>query len=168
MSRLGRRHRIAGIAILGLGLIGLQFWPRDETRITSLLQGLCAELNETRDVATLAQLRQALDSALLPNASVRVTELDLAAEGRAEVEQRAGQLLSNGVPLSFALSSIEVHVSGKLARADMDLLLMPRGSGEQRRDVRRTRVRLNESSGAWRIEAVDIDAVAESEPEARP
>ena len=154
--------------MLGLGFIGLQLWPRDESRITGLLQDLCAQLNETRDTATLAQLRQMLDRSLLPNASVRVSELDVLAEGRAEVEQRAAQLLSNGVPLSFALSSIEVHVSGKLARADLDLLVMPRGSGEQRRDLRRTRVRLSKDHGDWRIEAVEIDALAESEPEARP
>ena len=164
----GRRHWVAGIAIIGLGLIGVELWPRDETRISSLLQALCAELNETRDAATLAQLRQGLSSALLPNASLRVTELDLDAEGSAEVEQRAGQLLSSGVPLSFGLSSVEVHVSGKLARVDLDLLVMPRGSGEQRRDVRHTRVRLSKSGGDWRIEAVEIDGVAESEPEARP
>lgn len=166
-SRFGRRHWFAFL-VTGLVLVVVQLWPHEEARITNLLQGLCAQLNQTRDPATLAQLRHTLSSALLPNASVRVTELNEDAEGRAEIEQRAEQLLSRGVPLSFALSGVEVHLSGKLARADFDLLVTPHGSGEQRRELRRTRVRLVQSSGQWRIEAVEVDPVAESPPEARP
>ncbi len=171
MSRLvglGRRHWIAGIAVVALGLVGFELWPRDATRITGLLNGLCAQLNETRDGASLAQLRQALSTALLPNASLRVIELDLDAEGSDEIARRANELLTSGVPVSFALSSMDVHVSGALARVDLDLLVMPRGSGEQRRDLRHTRVRLSKADGAWRIEAVEIAGVADSQPEARP
>ncbi|MEP7051368.1 MAG: hypothetical protein ABJB12_13495 [Pseudomonadota bacterium] len=168
MSRLPRRHWIFAAAALLAALVVLQLWPRDETRITSLLQGLCAQLNETRDPATLAQLRAVLASSLLPDASVRVTELNEDAESRAEVQQRAGLLLSGGVPLSFALSSVEVHLSGALARADFDLLVMPRGSGEQRRELRHSRVRLHKGDGEWRIEAIEVDPVADSPPEARP
>lgn len=167
-SRPGRGQWLVGAAVFGLLLIGIQLWPRDETRITSLLEGLCAQLNETRDAASLAELRQTLRSTLVPSASVRVAELNEDAEGRAAVEERAGQLLSSGVPLSFALSSIEVHRSGQLARADFDLLVAPRGSGEQRRELRRTRVRLAKSDGKWRIEAIEVDRVADSPPEARP
>ena len=168
VSRLGRRHWIAGIAVVAVGLVGSELWPRDETRITGLLNGLCAQLNETRDGASLAQLRQALSTELLPNASLRVVELDLDAEGSDEIARRASALLASGVLVSFALSSMEVHVSGALARVDLDLLVTPSGSGEQRRDLRHTRVRLSKTGGAWRIEAVEIDGVAESQPEARP
>jgi hypothetical protein len=55
-----------------------------------------------------------------------------------------------------------------LARVDLDLILTVRGSGEQSRDLRHTHVRLAKSAAGWRIEAVEINAVAPSQPEARP
>ena len=157
------------MAAVGVGVVGYELWPRDETRISSLLNELCAQFNEVSDPGSLARLKQSVNSALLPNASVRVAELGIDAEGREEITRyMASGLLAAGAPLSFSLSSIEIHLSGKLARVDLDLLVMPHGSGEQRRDVRHTRVRLNKGGGGWKIEAVEIDGVAESQPEARP
>ena len=150
-------------------LVGYELWPRDETRIASLLSDLCAQFNEVHDPGSLARLKDSLSTALLPNASARVSELGIDAEGREQITRYvAGGLLSAGAPLSFSLSNVEVHVSGHLARVDLDVLVMPYGSGEQRRDLRHTRVRLSKVEGHWRIEAVEIDGVAESQPEARP
>ena len=154
-------------ACLALGLFGYELWPRDEKRISAVLNELCTELNQTRDEASLARLRQFLDRALEPEISVHSSELDRPLEGRAEVSERAAALL-NGVPLSFALSTVEIHVSGTLARVELDLIVTVRGSGEQRRDLRHTRVRLAKRGDAWQIEDIEVDAVAPSEPEARP
>jgi hypothetical protein len=156
------------MAALGLGLVGYELWPSDERRITALLNDLCAKLNQTRDAASLVEIRTALRAALLPNASLRVTELSLDAQDADDVIARASELLTSGVPLSFALNSIEVHLSGHLARVDVDLIASTRGSGEQSRDLRHTHVRLAKSAVRWQIEAVEVDSVARSEPEARP
>lgn len=154
---------------VGFGLVGYELWPRDETRIASLLNDLCAQFNETRDPGSLARLKQSVNAALLPNASVRVVELGIDAEGREQItREMAGELLAAGVPLSFSLSSMEIHLGANLARVDLDLLVMPQGSGEQRRDLRHTRVLLNKVGSDWKLEAVEIDGVAESQPEARP
>ncbi|MEO8902483.1 MAG: hypothetical protein ABI488_10890 [Polyangiaceae bacterium] len=157
------------MAAVGFGVVGYELWPRDETRIADLLNDLCAQFNEMRDPSSLARLKQSVNAALLPAASVRVAELGMDAEGREQITHyMAGELLAAGVPLSFSLSSMELHVVGRLARVDLDLLVMPRGSGEQRRDLRHTSVRLNKTGRDWKIESVEIDGVAESQPEARP
>jgi len=142
--------------------------PEDERQIAGLLGDLCAELNQAHDESGLVQFQQALHSALLANASLRVTELGIDVQGADEITARAREQLARGVPLSFALNSLEVHRTGRLARVDVDLLVTIRGSGEQSRDLRHTHIRLAKAAGAWRIEAVDIDPVAASEPEARP
>lgn len=141
--------------------------PRDETRINALLDELCTQLNQTKDESSLASLRQFLASALLPQISVRAAELEQELQGIEEVSARAHDLL-DGPPLSFALSNVEVRVGGGLARVEADLVLSVRGGGEQRRDLRHTRVRLAKRDGNWRIEAVEVDPIAPSEPEARP
>jgi hypothetical protein len=164
----GRRPLVIAVLVLGLALVGYELVPRDERRITGLLNDLCSKLNQTHDEATLVDLQHSLSKALLPNASVRVTELGLDLQGVDEVTQRARELLTSGVPLSFALNSLEVHLSGRLARVEMDLLVTTRGSGEQSRDLRHSHVRLTKSVAGWRIEAVEIDPVLASEPEARP
>jgi hypothetical protein len=168
MSGLGRRPLLVAVALLAASLVGYELLPNDERRITRLLNELCVKLNQARDEAELGDLERALSLALLPNASVRVSELGLELQGVSEVNERMHELLASGVPLSFALNSVEVHLSGQLARVDLDLLVTTRGSGEQSRDLRHTHVRLAKSAPGWRIEAVEIDALAPSEPEARP
>ena len=154
-------------ACAGLALLGYLLWPRDETRIADLLTDLCAKLNQTRDEARLGELQSFLRAALLPEARVHASEVDADWDGRETVVERARELLS-GPPLSFVLSGIEVHLSGLLARVDADLSVTVRGSGEQRRDLRRTRVRLRKVSATWQIEAVEVDPLESAEPEARP
>jgi hypothetical protein len=168
VSGLGRRPLVIAVAALGLGLASYELWPQDERRIASVLNDLCAKFNQTHDEAGLAELKGSLDSALLPNATVRVAELGLELSGPDSVVQRMRELLESGIPLSFALNGLEVHLSGRLARVDVDLLVTTRGSGEQSRDLRHSHVRLAKSAAGWRIEAVDVDPVASSEPEARP
>jgi ketosteroid isomerase-like protein len=80
---------------------------------------------------------------------------------------RAGELLDEP-PLTFALSNVEVKVSGRLARVDADLALSIRGGGEQRRELRHSRVRLAKHADRWQIEAIEVDPIVPSEPEARP
>lgn len=155
------------MACFALGIVGYEFWPRDETRISTLLNDLCALLNRTRDQASLDRLRLFLRGALRPEVEVRVSELDAELSGVAAVSARAQDLLSSP-PLSFAWSSVEIHLSGSLARVEADLWVTVRGSGEQHRDLRRTSVRLIKIGGAWQIEAVDIAEVPSAEPEARP
>ncbi len=168
VSGLGRRPLVLAALALGLALVGYELWPRDERQIASLLNDLCATLNQTHDEATLVDLQHSLSKALLPHASVRVTELGWDLQGADQVMQRMRALLASGVPLSFALNSLEVHLSGRLARVEVDLLVTTRGSGEQSRDLRHSHVRLTQSLAGWRIEAVEIDPVLASEPEARP
>ena len=168
MPNSARRRLLLTTAAVGLGLLSYELWPSDERAISVLLNELCAKLNETRDSTSLVQLQTALDSVLLPNASLHVSELELDAQGADEISTRARLLLTSGVPLSFALSSVAVHLSGRLAQVDLDLIVTVRGSGEQTRDLRHTHVRLAKSGASWRIEAVDIDPVAPSQPEARP
>jgi hypothetical protein len=165
--RLGRRPLVIAVSVLSCAVIGYQLAPRDETRIGALLDESCARLNRTRDAESLAALRQFLATALLPQVSVHASELAQDLQGKAEVLARAGDLLE-GPPLTFALSSVQVKVSGRLGRVDADLLLTVRGGGEQRRDLRRTRVRLAKREDRWQIEAIEVDPVAPSEPEARP
>jgi len=164
----GRRPLVIAALAALLALAGYELLPRDERQITSLLNELCAKLNQAHDETGRAELQQALRDALLPNASLRVTELGIDVQGADEITRRAREQLASGVPLSFALNSLEVHLSGRLARVDVDLLVTARGSGEQSRDLRHTHVRLTKSAAGWRIEAVDIDPIAASEPEARP
>jgi hypothetical protein len=163
-----RRPLVIAALVLGLALVGYELLPRDEREITGLLNELCATLNQTHDEATLVDLEQSLNKALLPNASVRVSELGVDLQGADEVTQRMRESLASGVPRSFALSSLEVHLSGRLARVELDLLVTTRGSGEQSRDLRHSHVRLTKTVAGWRIEAVEIEPVAASEPEARP
>jgi len=167
VTHLGRRPLVIAVALFACALIGYELMPRDETRISSLLDELCARLTQTRDTDSLTSLRQFLSSALLPQVSVHAPELLQDLEGVPEVSARAADLLA-GPPLSFALNSVEVKVSGRLARVEAELLLSVRGGGEQRREVRRTRVRLAKRADNWQIEAVEVDPIAPSEPEARP
>jgi hypothetical protein len=164
---LGRRPLLLTLACLALGLLAYELVPRDETRIASLLERLCTQLNQTRDLASLARLRAALPSALEPQVALRLVELELELEGLPSVQARAADLLS-GAPLTVALSSVETHLSGNHARVDADLLVTLSGSGEQRRDLRRTRVFLRKHGASWQIERLEVDPVAPSEPEARP
>jgi len=167
VTRFGRRPLVIAGALFACAIVGYQLMPRDETRINALLDELCTQLNQTKDESSLASLRQFLASALLPQISVRAAELEQELQGIEEVSARAHDLL-DGPPLSFALSNVEVRVGGGLARVEADLVLSVRGGGEQRRDLRHTRVRLAKRDGNWRIEAVEVDPIAPSEPEARP
>lgn len=167
MPRLGRRPLVIAVAVLSCALIGYELMPRDERRISALLDELCARLNQTKDDSSLAALREFLPIALLPQVSAHAEELNQELQGIEEVSARAHDLL-DGPPLSFALSSVEVKVSGNLARVEAELLLSVRGGGEQRREVRRTRVRLAKHEDRWQIEAIEVDPIAPSEPEARP
>jgi len=96
-----------------------------------------------------------------------IDELEQRLLGVRAVSERAADLLT-GAPLTFALSSVEIHLTGHLARVDADLLVTVRGGGEQRRELRRTRLRLVKPDTEWQLEAVEIAAVLPSEPEARP
>ncbi len=154
-------------ACLALGVLAYQLVPRDETRIAAVLEQLCSRVNQTRDEASLERLRRALPGALDSQVRLRIVELDEQLSGLSEVSTRATELLG-GAPLTFALNSLQIQVAGERARVDMDLLLTVSGSGEQRRDLRRTRVALRKSNGAWLVERAEIDPVAPSEPEPRP
>lgn len=167
MTRFGRRPLVIAVAALSCAVIGYELMPRDETRISALLAELCARLNQTKDASSLAALQQFLSVALLPQISVHAAELTQDAQGLEEVSARAHELLE-GAPLSFALTNVEIKVAGRLASVDADLVLSVRGGGEQRRDLRHTRVRLAKHEDHWQIEAVEVDAIAPSEPEARP
>jgi len=167
VTRFARRPLAIAAVLLACAAVGYELLPREDTRIGALLNEVCTRLNQTKDQESLARFRQFLASALLPQISVRSAEFERELEGVAEVSEKAGDLLM-GPPLSFALSSVEIKLSGGLARVDADLLVTVRGGGEQRRDLRRTRVRLAKHAERWKIEAVEIDAVAPSEPEARP
>ncbi|HKO48682.1 MAG TPA: hypothetical protein VJV79_13215 [Polyangiaceae bacterium] len=167
MTRSGRRPLVIAMAVLSCAVIGYELMPRDERRIGALLDESCARLNQTKDLESLANLRQFLAAALLPQVSVRAPELAQDLQGVSEVSAHAGELLA-GPPLSFALSSVEIKVSGRLARVEAELLVSVRGGGEQRREVRHSRVRLAKHADSWQIEAVEVDPIAPSEPEARP
>jgi hypothetical protein len=157
---------IAAIAF-SCALIGYELMPRDEKRIGALLDELCGRLSQTKDESSLAALRQFLQASLLPQISVHAVELGQDFQGLEEVSARAQDLLT-GPPLSFGLNSVEIKISGQLARVEAELLVSVRGGGEQRREVRHTRVRLAKHTDAWQIEAVEVDPIAFSEPEARP
>lgn len=167
MARFGRRPLVLAAVLLVCGVVGYELWPRDETRIAALLEESCARLNQTRDDATLTSLREFLGSAFLPQATVRIAELDQELQGADDMTARARELLA-GPPLSFALNSVEIKVSGRLARVEAELLVSVRGGGEQRREVRHTHVRLAKRADRWQVEAVEVDPIAPSEPEARP
>jgi len=167
VTRLGRRPLVIAMVVFSCALIGYELVPRDETRIRAVLDELCAHLNQTKDANSLAILRQFLSTAVLPQISLRAPELGQDLQGADEVSARAQDLLE-GAPLSFALNSVEIKVSDRLARVEAELLLSVRGGGEQRRQVRRTRVRLAKHADRWQIEAVEVDPIAPSEPEARP
>jgi len=177
VTRLGRRPLVLAAVAFAGALVGYQLLPRDEKRINALLQELCGRLNQTRDPATLGALREFLTVALLPEVSLHATELaeDCAKfcgafgtlQGLELVSARAGDLL-NEPPLTFALSNVEVRVSDRLARVDADLEVSVRGGAEQRRQVRHSRVRLAKRAGRWQIEAIEVDPIVPSEPEARP
>lgn len=167
MTRLGRRPLVIAMVVFSCALIGYELVPRDETRIRAVLDELCAHLNQTKDANSLAILRQFLSTAVLPQISLRAPELGQDLQGADEVSARAQDLLE-GAPLSFALNSVEIKVSDRLARVEAELLLAVRGGGEQRRQVRRTRVRLAKHADRWQIEAVEVEPIAPSEPEARP
>lgn len=167
MNRLGRRPLVIAVVVASCALIGYQLLPRDETRIGAILNELCAKLTQTRDASSLSELRQFLHSALLPQASLRAPELGEEISGVDALSARANDLLATA-PLTFAVNSVEIRVSGLLARVEAELLVSVRGGGEQRREVRHTRVRLAKREEQWRIEAVEVDPIAPSEPEARP
>jgi len=167
VTRLGRRPFVIAVAVLSCAIIGYELIPRDETRISALLDEACARLTRTRDLASLSALREFLNEASLPEISLRAPELGEELNGVQAIAARAHDLLETA-PLSFALNSVEIRVSGSLARVEAELLMSVRGGGEQRREVRRTRVRLAKRQDRWRIEAVEVDPIAQSEPEARP
>ncbi|MET0793815.1 MAG: nuclear transport factor 2 family protein [Polyangiaceae bacterium] len=163
----GRRALFVALACALSGLLAYQFVPRDETRIADLLEQLCSRLNQTRDAASLERLRQTLPGALDPQVRIRIVELDEEWAGLTQVSTRADELLA-GAPLSFALNSVQIQAADGHARVNADLLVTVSGSGEQRRDLRRTSILLRKASAGWRIERVEIDPVADSEPEPRP
>ena len=167
MSAIARRRLPMIAAGLAIGVAIYELVPRDETRISRLLSEACSQVNQVHDAASLQRLRHFLRAALRPGVEVHLAEFEQELQGEAAVSARAEQLLS-GAPLSVALSSSQIHLSGRLARVDADLVVTVRGSGEQRRDLRPTRIRLVKVGEAWQIEAIDIEAVAPSEPEARP
>jgi hypothetical protein len=167
VTRFGRRPLVIAVVLLALAAVGYYLSPRDESRVSAVLEDLCARLNQTKDASSLASLRRFLQGALLPQISVRATELGQELQGLDEVSARAQDLVE-GAPLSFALTSVEVRVSGRLARVEAELLVSVRGGVEQRREVRHTRARLAKHEERWQIEAVEVDPIAPSEPEARP
>jgi hypothetical protein len=163
--RIARPHVLVFAA--AVVLIGLQFVPTDTRRITSLLNGLCADLNQTRDAATLAQLDSALRGALAPQVLVNAPEVGESAHGPDAVVVWSRDLLT-GAPLSFSLSDTEVQVQADTARVTTNLLATVRGSGEQHRDLRYAVVDLQKAAGNWRITQVIVDPVRPAQPEARP
>lgn len=167
VKRLGRRPLVIAVAVVSCAVIGYQLLTRDELRIGAVLDETCARLTQTRDASSLAALREFLSGATLSQVSLRAPELGEELNGVEALSARAHDLLETP-PLSFALNSVEIRVSGSLARVEAELLVSVRGGGEQRREVRHTRARLAKRDERWRIEAVEVDPIAPSEPEARP
>jgi len=167
VKRLGRRPLVIAVAVVACAVVGYQLLPRDESRIGAVLDETCARLTQTRDAGSLSALQRFLSGATLPQVSLRAPELGEELNGVEALSARAHDLLETA-PLSFALNSVEIRVSGSLARVEAELLVSVRGGGEQRREVRHTRVRLAKREEQWRIEAVEVDPIAASEPEARP
>lgn len=161
------RRRAWPLALLALVLLGYELMPREEARITKLLSELCAKANQTRDAATLAELQASLRSALTTNFVAHAPELSQDTLGLEALMARSRDLLT-GAPMSFALTDIESHVAGNVARIEGNLLVSVRGSSEQHRDLHPLEVRLHKSSSGWQIEAVDLEPIAPAEPEARP
>jgi hypothetical protein len=158
---------VIAVAAVACAVIGYQLLPRDESRIGAVLDETCARLTQTRDAESLAELQRFLTGAALPHVRLRAPELGEEIDGVEALSARAHGLLEIA-PLSFALNSVEIRVSGSLARVEAELLISVRGGGEQRREVRHTRVRLAKREERWRIEAVEVAPIAPSEPEARP
>ena len=167
MPGIARRPVWIAAACLIVAIVGYALWPRDAARIETLLKDSLSQLNRARDPASMAELQQFLRATLLPTATVRIAELDLELAGVDAISSRATELLA-GPPLKFGWIGLEAKVSGRLATVDADLVVAVRGGAEQRPQLRRTRVRLAKRGELWQIEAVEVDAVALSEPEARP
>jgi hypothetical protein len=155
------------IALLALVLLGYALLPREEGRLTSLLGELCTKANQTRDAATLADLQAALRGALTSEFVAHTPELGPDMVGPEQVIARSRDLLT-GAPLSLALTDVEAHVTGNLARVDASLIASVRGSSEQHRDLRALEVRFRKSANGWQIEALDLEPLRPAEPEARP
>ena len=164
---VARRRFVIAALCLGAGLVGYELWPKDETRITMLVNALCTQLNHTRDPASLARTRQFLLASLLPGASLRIAEQGLEIEGAEQIADHAPSLLA-GPPLTLALSSVEVRISGRLARVDADLTVSVSGSAEQRRELRRTQLRLSKPNDKWLVEDIEVAPLAPAQMEARP
>jgi hypothetical protein len=150
-----------------VAVMGYVLWPRDAARIETLLNDTIGKINQTRDAATLAELDEHLRGALLPSATVRITELDVDLSGIEAVTARTPELLA-GPPLKLGWIGLDPRVSGSLATVDAELIVAVRGGAEQRPQPRRTRVRLTKRDDQWRIESLEVDPVSPSEPEARP
>ena len=156
-----------GSALLLLGVLVFELVPRDEARIERRLNDLCTTLNQTHDEASLSRLRETLSAALSPEVHLRAPELGQDLIGAGAVSRRARQLLELP-PLSFAWSSLEIHVLAERARVDADLWITERGAGEQHRDLRRSRLTLRKVGSAWQLDSIAVERASPSEPEARP
>jgi hypothetical protein len=163
--RFARRNYLLLIAT-GV-LLALRFRPTDEKRITSLLNDLCAELNQTRDTETLTRLEADVHAVVDPHVIVHAPEFGQDFHEQSSLDHWSSELLTS-VPLSFSLVDLNVQVKERTAHVSANLLATVRGSGEQRRDLRPTEVDLEKSAGKWRIVRVFMDPVRAAPPEARP
>ena len=111
VTGLGRRPFVIAALALGLLLVGYELLPEDERQIAGMLSDLCAKLNQAHDESGLAQLQQALHGALLPNASVRVTELGIDVQGADEITGLEEKARNTGASEVFIEDMREEFVS---------------------------------------------------------
>jgi hypothetical protein len=166
-----RRFTLASGALLfvALGAAGyLLFGSSDERRILTLLRELLASassLPRESDAERARRFRAALERSTLPDVTVSVPELGTF-EGRDEI--LAGYALADGTELRFGVEQFDLRVRKERAEATVLTSLLVKVPGEERRQLRTASVRLERREGRFLIASINISAIVEVPPEARP
>lgn len=155
------RLTLFGLAV-ALAIVVLWF-PTDERRVRKSAEALVSAANGGD-----AELARALSSYAAPGVSVTVSELGEPLVGREPllVAARAARELEQ--KLHFQLDSVDVHVEGKRARVEADVITTLRPELPELRRPRHASALFEKRGDTFQLISAEIGPERLDQPEARP
>jgi hypothetical protein len=167
------RSRLAlAVVIASLGLLGyVIFGGSDEDKILARLKELASAVetkpDETNVVIRTARINGVFKEGLDPTVRFSAPELE-SQSGIRELALLAAQVPQAYGDVTLSIGATDIHVEKTAARAVSQVTLTGTRGGELRREERSVRFELRRSDGEWRVNAIDVAAKSEAQPEARP
>jgi hypothetical protein len=157
------RNRLA-LLVLGVGVgVAALSYPTDEKRVREAAEALISAANQGDRQLALALAAHAIEAV-----RVNVSELGAPLVGRDALVGAAREARQLEQKLHFQIDTVEVHVEGRRARLDADVITTLRPELPELRRPRRSSAIFEKRGDKFQLVSAEIGAERLDQPEARP